>query len=199
MGEDIQRLELTQRADRLEREVLLKWSAFVEEQPVHARTFLVDQARLTSIEQPDATRAIEGGIPALREELSSVLDLIDESMKAFFRAVDNEAVLRGWNVSTPSAEAKADDIVRPFADALMDLGYDPGSKSKHPGIARDWYYYRPSRFHTELQRQGKGMPLSPKLTDYTEAAKKLAILRGELATYDAQAKRAAIAAEWDSL
>jgi hypothetical protein len=133
------------------------WQAFVASEAEYVRTYLLDRTRLTAIEQNSVASRYPGGVKTLKVDVTEVIDALCVDVAEYFEGMDRPTVLAGWKSHDP----KAKSIVRPFGRFMTGKGFDPGSRSAHPGMIADWYYYGTSEFSDGLQRQGMGMPLAP--------------------------------------
>ncbi|WP_129590343.1 hypothetical protein [Cryobacterium aureum] len=194
--DDSQRAELeAQVADR-KSQVQEAWARFIAEEPQFVRTELESQARLTAIEQSAVTSTVPGGVPSLRAEMAAVISKIVESTDDYFRAVSDEDITNGWN--RRGVGKGFNQLVQPFGDLLIGLGFDSGSKPAHPGLGGDWYFYGESNFHTSLQRRGGGLPMAESFAPYEQAVERLRQGEDVLEKHNATVERANVAASWDA-
>jgi len=171
-----------------------RWKAFISAHPDTLRAFLQEQVKIAAVEQ-EATTMKQGDVNSLRTELHALIEVIVAESSDYFGQIPESDVLEGWRLST--REKTVDKIVRPLGNLLVHKGYDPGSKSSHPGTIPDWYYYQSSQWSEGLQRSGTGMWFDAKpLAEYHEAVDNYSRAHKALEAHDREVARRTIADAW---
>ena len=194
MSEDQVLVERHEEVTRREEMTVSAWRNFVVAQPEYVKTFLLEQSRLAALEQSAVASRYTGGIKAMRNDVTAVIDALCVDVAGYFHGIDRATILDGWQFHDKKAAA----VMRPFGQFMTSKGFDPGMRSPHPGVIPDWYYYGKNQFSEVLQRQGKGMPLAPSSVAYSETLPPLNRARTSLNGYKEIISRNEIDRAWDS-
>lgn len=196
------REELVDEIQAAKTQVLESWDAYRAAQLVATRETLSEQARLTVIQQDEASARV-ADLKALRAEVNAAIDQIVAKVQTGLASVDEVAVLNGWNGDTGP---EWNSLYHPFARLLLQNGFAPGaplpwkSTSVNP---MEWRYYEERRAAgddevTYIRSNTFRVPIAVReRTGYRSAVVRLSTALTALQDFDQQTRRHNIADAWD--
>ncbi|WP_369745679.1 hypothetical protein [Paenarthrobacter sp. AMU7] len=144
-ADDTQIAALNADARALEISLLARARTWAKDQGVFARTFLLQEARLTVVGQADVTETIMEEVTALKKEILAIGDDVAIMFDRWSETADLEDAKALAQDPRKTYLALTQQAHADFAKAFIERGYNPGiGASSYQGTASsNWFFYIP--------------------------------------------------------
>jgi hypothetical protein len=178
-ADDTQIAALNAEVQALEISLLARAKTWARDQGPFARTFLLQEARLTVVGQAEVTETITEEITTLKKEISAISDEVATMFERWSETAGLEDAKALAQDPRKTYLALTQQAHTDFAKAFIQRGYNPGtgSSSYHRTASSNWFFYIPetgtARNPTMKYDQGSNEGITELWHSWRETAHKI--------------------------